>query len=59
MWIEVQPTILLCSDIVKDMRIRMSLLVAGLRRLSSKEGRAAMLIGYMDIWIFMVYVQQI
>ncbi|KAH0711565.1 hypothetical protein KY289_007524 [Solanum tuberosum] len=34
---------------VADMRNRMSLFVAGLSRLSSKEGRAAMLIGDMDI----------
>ncbi|KAK4716448.1 hypothetical protein R3W88_014786 [Solanum pinnatisectum] len=34
---------------VVDMRSRMSLFVAGLAHLSSKEGRAAMLIGDMDI----------
>ncbi|KAH0776452.1 hypothetical protein KY290_007863 [Solanum tuberosum] len=36
-------------EMVADMRSRMSLFVAGLSRLSSKEGRAAMLIGDMDI----------
>ncbi|XP_049405237.1 uncharacterized protein LOC125868684 [Solanum stenotomum] len=35
--------------IVKDMRSRMSLFVAGFSHLSSKEGKAAMLIGDMDI----------
>ncbi|KAG5584580.1 hypothetical protein H5410_045014 [Solanum commersonii] len=44
---------------VKDMRSRMSLLVARLGRLSSKEGRATMLIGDMDILRLMVYVQQV
>ncbi|WMV19091.1 hypothetical protein MTR67_012476, partial [Solanum verrucosum] len=33
----------------KDIRIKMRLFIAGLGRLSSKEGRAAMLIGDMDI----------
>ena len=33
---------------VKDMWSRMSLFVVGLDRASSKEGRAAMLIGDMD-----------
>uniref|UniRef100_M1DCP7 Gag-pol protein n=1 Tax=Solanum tuberosum TaxID=4113 RepID=M1DCP7_SOLTU len=37
----------------------MSLFVAGLSRLSSKEGRAAMLIGDMDISRLMVYVHQV
>ncbi|KAK4737058.1 hypothetical protein R3W88_000755 [Solanum pinnatisectum] len=43
---------------VADMRSRMSLFVAGLARLSSKEGRAAMLIGDIDISRLIVYVQQ-
>ncbi|XP_015072553.1 uncharacterized protein LOC107016664 [Solanum pennellii] len=43
---------------VKDMRSRISLFVAGLRRASSKEGRASMLIGDMDISRQMIYVQQ-
>ncbi|XP_015075370.1 uncharacterized protein LOC107019368 [Solanum pennellii] len=43
---------------VKDMRSRMSFFVAGLGHLSSKEGRATMLIGDMDISWFMIYVQQ-
>uniref|UniRef100_M1DN83 Gag-pol protein n=1 Tax=Solanum tuberosum TaxID=4113 RepID=M1DN83_SOLTU len=42
-----------------DMRSRMSLFVAGLSRLSSKEGRAAMLIGDMDFSRLIVYVQQV
>ncbi|KAH0776360.1 hypothetical protein KY290_007771 [Solanum tuberosum] len=46
-------------EMVADMRSRMSLFVAGLPRLSSKEGRAAMLIGDMDISRLMVYVQQV
>ena len=37
------------QEMVKDMRSRMSLFVVGLGHSSSKEGRAAMLIG---IWIF-------
>ncbi|XP_049367942.1 uncharacterized protein LOC125832791 [Solanum verrucosum] len=37
----------------------MSLFVAGLSRLSSKQGRVAMLIGDMDISRLMVYVQQV
>ena len=45
-------------EMVKDMRIRMSLFVAELGRASSKEGRAAMLIGDMDIFQLVVYVQQ-
>ena len=36
----------------------MSLFVVGLGRASSKEGRAALLIGDMDISSCMVYVQQ-
>ena len=42
-------------DMVKDMRNRMSLFVAGLGRASSKEGRATMLIGDMHISRLMVY----
>ncbi|WMV37414.1 hypothetical protein MTR67_030799 [Solanum verrucosum] len=37
------------AEMGADMRSRMNLFVAGLARLSSKEGRAAMLIGNMDI----------
>ncbi|KAK4737367.1 hypothetical protein R3W88_001064 [Solanum pinnatisectum] len=43
---------------VADMRSRMSLFVAGLSRLSSKEGNAAMLIGDMDIPRLMIHVQK-
>ncbi|XP_015057648.1 uncharacterized protein LOC107003914 [Solanum pennellii] len=41
------------------MRSRMSLFFAGLGRALSKEGRAAMLIGDMDISRLTVYVQQV
>ncbi|XP_049350312.1 uncharacterized protein LOC125814906 [Solanum verrucosum] len=44
---------------VADMRSRMSLFVVGLSRLSSMEGKAAMLTGDMDIATLMVYVQQV
>ncbi|KAH0729889.1 hypothetical protein KY289_001077 [Solanum tuberosum] len=44
---------------VADMRSRMSLFVVGLSRLSSKEGKAEMLICDMDIARLMVYVQQV
>ncbi|XP_015072906.1 uncharacterized protein LOC107017145 [Solanum pennellii] len=43
---------------VKNMS-RMSLFVIGLGRASSKEGRATMLIGDIDISRFMVYVQKV
>jgi len=41
---------------VVDMRSRMSLFVFGLSRLSSKEGKAMMSIGDMDIARFMLHV---
>ena len=41
---------------VKDMRSGMNLFVAGLGRATKKEGRAAMLIGDIDISRLMVYV---
>uniref|UniRef100_M1D8M1 Gag-pol protein n=1 Tax=Solanum tuberosum TaxID=4113 RepID=M1D8M1_SOLTU len=44
---------------IADMKSRMSLLVTGLSRLSSKEGRATILIGDMDISRWMDYVQQV
>ncbi|KAG5621284.1 hypothetical protein H5410_006502 [Solanum commersonii] len=44
---------------VVDLRSRMSLFVTRLSRLSSKEGRAVMLIGDMDISRLMVYVKQV
>ncbi|XP_049373843.1 uncharacterized protein LOC125838859 [Solanum verrucosum] len=47
------------SRILADMRSRISSFVAGLGRLSSKEGREAMLIRDMDISRLMVYVQQV
>ena len=45
-------------EMVKDMRSRISLFVAGSGRASSKEGRDAMMIRDMDISRLMVYVQQ-
>jgi len=42
---------------VADMRSRISLFVAGLSRLSNMEGKAAMLIGDMDIARLMIHVQ--
>lgn len=44
---------------VKDIRSTISLFVAGLGRLSRKEGRAAMIIGDIDIKRLIVYVQQV
>ena len=46
-------------EIVKDMRSIMSLFVTGLAHASSKEGRAEMLVGDMDISRIMVYVHQV
>ena len=46
-------------EMVKYMSSRMSLFVIGLGRSSSKVSRAAMLIGDMDIFRLMVYVQQV
>ncbi|KAH0732763.1 hypothetical protein KY289_003951 [Solanum tuberosum] len=44
---------------VADMKSRMSLFVVGLTLLSSKETKAAMLIGYMGIARLMISVQQV
>ena len=44
---------------VDDMRSRMSLFVAGLSRLSSKKGKAVVLIGDIDITRLMIHVQQV
>ena len=44
---------------VKDMRSRMSLLVAELGLSSRKEGRAEILIGEIDISRLMIYVQYV
>uniref|UniRef100_M1DQF4 Retrotransposon gag protein n=1 Tax=Solanum tuberosum TaxID=4113 RepID=M1DQF4_SOLTU len=46
-------------EMVADMRTRMSLFVARLSHRSSKEGKAAMLIGDMDIARLMIHVQQV
>ena len=43
---------------VIDMRSRMSLSADGWSRLSSKEGKATMIIGYMDIARLMIHVKQ-
>ncbi|WMV29272.1 hypothetical protein MTR67_022657 [Solanum verrucosum] len=44
---------------VDDMMSRMILFIIGLTRLSSKESKAAMLIGYMGIARLMIHVQQV
>ena len=44
-------------DMVENMRNRMSMFVAGLGCASSKERRASMFSGYMDISMMMVYVK--
>ncbi|KAK4724056.1 hypothetical protein R3W88_026835 [Solanum pinnatisectum] len=44
---------------VSDMRSRISLFVTGLCRQSSKEGKATMLIGDMDLTRLMIHVQQV
>nr|AAU90308.2 Zinc knuckle family protein [Solanum tuberosum] len=44
---------------VADMMSRMSLYVAGLSRQSSKEDKAAMLIGDIDLARFMIHLQQV
>ena len=46
-------------EMVMDIRSRMSLFVAGLGRSSSKECRAVMLLGCMDISRLMVCVHQV
>ncbi|XP_015054748.1 uncharacterized protein LOC107001078 [Solanum pennellii] len=46
-------------EIVADMRIQMSLFVVGLSCLSSKDGKATMLIGDMDIARLMIHVHQV
>ncbi|KAK4729518.1 hypothetical protein R3W88_022506 [Solanum pinnatisectum] len=45
-------------EMVVDMRSTMSLFVAGLSHLSSKEGKTTILIGDMDIARLMIHVQQ-
>ncbi|WMV07607.1 hypothetical protein MTR67_000992 [Solanum verrucosum] len=44
---------------VVDMRSKMSLFVVGLTRLSSKESKAVMLIGYMGIARLIIHVKQV
>ena len=44
-------------EMVADMKRRMSLFVSGLSHLSSKEGKAELLIGDMDITRLMIHVQ--
>ena len=44
---------------VANMRGRVSLFVFGLTHWSSKESKAAMLIGYMSIARLMIHVQQV
>lgn len=47
------------SEMVKEMSSRMSLFLTGLGRLSSKDGRATMLIGDMDISRLIAHVHQV
>ncbi|KAG5590778.1 hypothetical protein H5410_041292 [Solanum commersonii] len=47
------------AKMVVDMRSKMSLFVVGLSRLSSKEGKATMLIGDMGIARLMIHMQQV
>ncbi|WMV42511.1 hypothetical protein MTR67_035896 [Solanum verrucosum] len=44
---------------VDDMKSMMILFIVGLTHLSSKESKAAMLIGYMGIARLMIHVQQV
>ncbi|WMV32581.1 hypothetical protein MTR67_025966 [Solanum verrucosum] len=53
------PRELRVAKMVANMRNIMSLFVSGISRLSSKEGKEAMLIGYMDMAILMVHVQHV
>ncbi|KAK4729899.1 hypothetical protein R3W88_022887 [Solanum pinnatisectum] len=46
-------------EMVVDMRSMMSLFVSGFSRLSSKEGKAVMLIEDIDIARLMIHVQQV
>ncbi|WMV32441.1 hypothetical protein MTR67_025826 [Solanum verrucosum] len=46
-------------EMVADVRSKMSLFVAGIYLLSSKEGKTAMLIGEMDIERLMIHVYQV
>ncbi|KAH0644637.1 hypothetical protein KY284_032521 [Solanum tuberosum] len=46
-------------EMIADMRSRMSVFVDGLYRLSSKEGKEAMLIGDMDIARLIIHVQHV
>ncbi|KAG5590232.1 hypothetical protein H5410_040746 [Solanum commersonii] len=48
---------LYAPEMVADMRSRISLFVAGCSRMSSRESRAAMLIGDMDIARMKIHVQ--
>ncbi|XP_049391585.1 uncharacterized protein LOC125856025 [Solanum stenotomum] len=56
---EVHKTFSYASEMVANMRSKMSLFVAGLSLLSSREGKTAMLIGDMDIARLMIHVQQV
>lgn len=46
-------------EMIKDSMSKLSLFVVGFGRASSKEGRVAMLIGDLDIYRFIVYMQQV
>ncbi|KAG5570616.1 hypothetical protein H5410_060382 [Solanum commersonii] len=47
------------SEMVADMRSRMSLFMFGRSHLSNKKGKAAMLLGEMDIIMLMIHRQQV
>ena len=59
MWVEFHPTTPYAPKMIKDMRSKISLFVAGFGRLSRKEDQKSMFIWDMDISRLMVYVQHV